>query len=245
MEKFGTMKGTNIEEKLKRERDRFISGAELLQDFKTILAEDDKKEERIRTRLTHDSSNQNLPNDFDLALLETDRIFHIDQIKRICVVYRLRFLDSQYFKKGLPYEVIQKIKHLERLHQIELNGFKIMAPAESFRLKNADDPLLFAPMGNGYYYLIHKWGNDLSPWRKLKVWPCRGLECMAVAVLVASLILAAIFPWNLLTTEMDFSKFTILAFILFQWVGGYTLFYFIKRGKNFSPSVWQSIYFNA
>ena len=32
-----------------------------------------------------------------------------------------------------------------------------------FRLKNTDDPLLFVPLGNSYFYLVHKWGNDLHP----------------------------------------------------------------------------------
>ena len=240
------MRGTNIEEKLIRERDHFISGAELLQDFKTILAEDDIREEDILNRLQFDyGGGLDIFNDFDLDLLETDRIFHIDQIKKICVVYRLRFLDSSLFKKELPYEAIQKTKALEKLHNTTLEGFKIMAPAKSFRLKNADDPLLFAPMGNGYFYLIHKWGNDLSPWRKLIVWPCRGIECMAATVLLASLIFSLLFPWHLLAGEMDFSKFMLMSFIVFQWFGGLTLFYFIKKGKNFSPSVWRSIYFNA
>ena len=37
-----------------------------------------------------------------------------------------------------------------------------MAPSKLFELENYDDPLLFASLGDGYYYLIHKWGNDLS-----------------------------------------------------------------------------------
>src|SRR5699024_9523529 len=119
----------------------------------------------------------------NLEVIEADRIFHLEQIKKICVVDRLRFLDSHYFKKELPIEALQKTKHIEKLHQTEFTGFKIMAPAKSFRLKNADDPLLFAPMGNGYYYLIHKWGNDLSPWRKLKAWPYKGIEYMVATVM--------------------------------------------------------------
>lgn len=239
------MRGTNIEERLIRERDKFISGAELLQDFKTILAEDHAREEGIENTILHGEATGSPANHFDLDLLDTSRIFHIDQIRRICVIYRLRFLDSRYFKKTLPYEAVQKTKQLENEHHTTLSGFKIMAPAKAFRLKNADDPLLFAPMGNDYYYLIHKWGRNLSPWQKIKAWPCRGLEHMAFTVLVVSLLLAAIFPWHLLTNEMTFSKYVILAFIIFQWAGGLTLFYFIKKGKNFSPTVWRSIYFNG
>ncbi|WP_395062778.1 hypothetical protein [Flavobacterium sp.] len=43
-----------------------------------------------------------------------------------------------------------------------------MAPSKAFNLKKYDDPLLFAPIGNDYYYLIHKWGNDLAWYKNFK-----------------------------------------------------------------------------
>ena len=44
-------------------------------------------------------------------LLEKSRIFSIDDIKAICIDYRLRFLDSKYFKiEELPYDAIMAIK---------------------------------------------------------------------------------------------------------------------------------------
>ena len=46
-----------------------------------------------------------------------------------------------------------------------------MAPSKLFKLKNADDPLLFASLGSDYFYLIDKWGNDLSYFRKISMWP--------------------------------------------------------------------------
>ena len=98
-------------------------------------------------------------NNFEIGALETNRVYHIDDIKKICISYRLRFLNSQLFKADLPYEAIQNIKDLEKTHETSLSGFKIMAPSKLFKLANADDPLLFAPIENGYYYLIHKWGN--------------------------------------------------------------------------------------
>lgn len=48
------------------------------------------------------------------------------------------------------------------------NSF-IMAPEESFNLEEKPkDPLLFYKINDEYYYLIHKWGNDLSIGRRLK-----------------------------------------------------------------------------
>ena len=114
-------------------------------------------------------------NNFDLDKLATANIFHIDNIKNTCIDYRLRFLDLKYFKNDLPQEAFDKIARLEAVHGTTLSGFKIMAPSKLFRLKNTDDPLLFVPIGNDYFYLIHQWGDDLSPFRKLFMWPFKNI----------------------------------------------------------------------
>ena len=44
----------------------------------------------------------NSVNDFYFDRLETHRIFHLNQIKKVCVDYRLRFLDLKYFKGNIP-----------------------------------------------------------------------------------------------------------------------------------------------
>jgi hypothetical protein len=51
-------------------------------------------------------------NNFDFDKLETHRIFHLDQIKEVCIDYRLRFLDLKYFKGNIPKEGIDKITQL-------------------------------------------------------------------------------------------------------------------------------------
>ena len=58
-----------------------------------------------------------------------------------------------------------------------------------FRLKNYDDPLLFINLGNDYFYLIHKWGNDLSPFRKLLMWPFKNILNLIVFMIILSLFL--------------------------------------------------------
>ena len=139
----------NIEDKLKSIAND--KGADLLNEVKSILASDDAKDAQILENLSQQyktSANQLI---FDK--LETNRIYHISQIKKTCVNYRLRFLDTKLFKGEIPYEAVSKIKQLEKEHNTQLSGFKIIAPAKLFKLENYDDPLLFAPIGNGYYYL--------------------------------------------------------------------------------------------
>ena len=145
---------------------------------------------------------------FNLDLLESNKIFHIDDIKKICIAYRLRFLDSKLFKGDIPQEAIHRIKQLEKDHHRQLSGFKLMAPSKLFRLENYDDPLLFAPMGNSYYYLIHKWGNDLSVWRKWLMYPFRNLDTVIVSTVLAAFLLALSFPKSYFHPDYKTTQFT-------------------------------------
>ena len=114
-------------------------------------------------------------NAFDFDLLATDKIYHLDQIKKVSIDYRLRFLDLKYFKNKYPQEALDTIQALESVHDTQLGSFKIMAPSALFRLEKTDDPLLFVPLGKDYYYLVHKWGNDLHPLRKVLMWPFKNI----------------------------------------------------------------------
>ena len=155
---------TNIEERLQVLRARQRKEQEILEEVKSILFKDADHQTKVRKEL--DQKARVTANNFDFDLLETHQIYHLHQIKQICIDYRLRFLDSGYFKGEIPQSAISKIKRLETLHNIKIKGFKIMAPSKLFKLEDKDDPLLFAPIGNNYFYLVHKWGNDLHPIEK-------------------------------------------------------------------------------
>ena len=62
------------------------------------------------------SSEPQSPNNFDFDKLESHKIFHLDQIKQVCINYRLRFLDLIYFKGNIPKEGVEKITQLEKKH---------------------------------------------------------------------------------------------------------------------------------
>lgn len=236
----------SVQDKLKIERDKHISGEQLLEEIKSILAEDDARDADILKEIYRSHADgEDFTNNFNPDLLDTDYIYHENQIKHICTIYRLRFLDSHFFKDDLPYEALIKTKKLQKEHQTTLSGFKIMAPAKSFRLKNADDPLLFAPIGNGYYYLIHKWGNDLNRLRKIRMWPWRNLDCMIAFLITLTLLITIAFPKYLFTRDLTPAKFIAIAVLLFPWVGGLAMFYIVKNGKNFSHVIWKSVYFNS
>lgn len=238
------LKRTNIEEKLRGSRDRTDS-ERILHEVYTLLGEDGAQRKQIGQRLADPCSGAITGNPFKFDLLEGKDIYHIDRIKKICITYRLRFLDSHYCKGQIPAEAISKIKDMERGHGLEIKGLKILAPSKLFRLKDKDDPLLFAPIGNGYYYLIHKWGNDLHPLRKLFAWPFKDIANLAVVVLLGSYLLALLVPEGLFSKNGDSSEFWIIYFFIFKSCAAIVLFYGFALGKNFNPEIWNSKYFNA
>ena len=181
-------------------------------------------------------------NNFDFDLLETHRILHVDQIKKVCIDYRLRFLDLKYFKGNIPPSAIEKICELEKTHETTLKGFKIMAPSVLFRLKKTDDPLLFVPLGNDYYYLIHKWGKDLSPLRRVWAWPFKNIWNLLTAVLFVSLFATLLTPYQIFTKTQTPSTFWMLYFFMFKAIASIVLFYGFALGKNFNPAIWNNRY---
>ena len=92
-----------------------------------------------------------------------------------------------------------KNKSLEKTHNTNIGDFKIMAPSALFRLEKTDDPLLFVPLGNNYYYLVHKWGNDLHPFRKLIMWPFKNIWNLLFTILLFSFLVTEITPLTLFT----------------------------------------------
>tara|TARA_R110002020_G_scaffold137167_1_gene306051 strand:+ start:3016 stop:3762 length:747 start_codon:yes stop_codon:yes gene_type:complete len=236
------LRRTNLEEQLYKSRKQRVSSENILQQVQEIFEQETTKDDNILKEIQGGNSGNN---HFNLDLLESSRIFHLSDIEKLCIDYRLRFLDSSYFKGKIPYEAVSRIKAIEKEQQITLKGFKIVAPSKLFKLENADDPLLFAPMGNDYFYLIHKWGNDLHPLRKLLMWPFRHLENFVGFLLVLSFIIALLIPDGLFSPQQTTTQFFLIFFFVFKWVAGLSIFYGFKKGKNFSSAIWRSKYYNA
>ena len=184
-------------------------------------------------------------NAFDFDLLATDKIYHLDQIKKVSIDYRLRFLDLKYFKNKLPQEALDTIQALESAHDTQLGSFKIMAPSALFRLEKTDDPLLFVPLGKDYYYLVHKWGNDLHPLRKVLMWPFKNIWNLMLAVFAFSWVLTELTPMGLFTRTPDSSSYWMLLFFMFKAVASVVLYFGFALGKNFNPAIWNNRYNKA
>ena len=192
-----------------------------------------------------DSLSISTVNNFDLTKLSKNRIYHIDHIKKVSIDYRLRFLDIKYFKNKLPVEALKQIKKLEKEHKTKLSEFKIMAPSVLFRLEKKDDPLLFVPLGNEYYYLVHKWGNDLHPFRKALMWPFKNIWNLLLAVLALSWVFTELTPLSLFTKNQNDSSYWMLLFFMFKAIASIVLYFGFALGKNFNPAIWDNRYNKA
>jgi len=185
--------------------------------------------------------------DVNPGLLDKDRIFSIDDIKAVCIAYRLRFLDTKYFRlEELPYQALTAVKELEKSAGAEIKAMKIAAPAGFFKLQDRNkDPMLFARIDEMNYYLIYKWGNDIKWYKKWLVYPMRSIYSFFISLVVIGVPLAIILPHIFWHTQRDLIYYERLFGAI---VVVYTMFAMVFVGftwyKHFSQVCWRSPYFN-
>lgn len=229
----------NLENQLKKQQ-VIPSNDELYSFINQIWDKETEKETSIKDRL-HKKNINNPSNHFKIDQLDVNQIYYISDIKKTCIDYRLRFLPSYYFKSDIPYEAVSKIKELEKTHETAFYNFKIMAPSKLFRLKKKDDPLLFIPIGDDYYYLVHKWGNDLHPLRKVWSWFFKSLENLLFVCFIASIILTLLIPEGLFSPAHNPTVgFLIEVLFMFKAVVAVALYYGFSKGKNFNTVIWNN-----
>ena len=230
------MQKLNIHQELLKERAKNTDSNQLSEVLKKIWVESDLKSTKIKDTLN--SKNDSSYNSLDFDKMDSNKIFHEKTIEKICVDYRLRFLDTNYFKGEYPDDLNRIVLNIENEHNTILKNFKIIAPSKLFKLRSPDDPLLFVPIGNGYYYLIHKWGNEMKRLRKLLVLPFKNLNNL----LIFSIIFSALFTAGgkmIFNTMTDAEVFTLFLFAVKSFV--FIFFYlFFLVGKNFNQTIWNS-----
>ncbi len=153
-----------------------------LDEVKSLLSHEEAREREILSMLGVDACVKQYEDKQSLYLEKQDLkkkyatdIFHIDQIKELCVNYNLRFLPSQLYQGWIDTELGPKVKRFiaeKKVSDYDLEtSFFVMAPEKEFELKNIEeipqqyDPLLFYRIDEVHYCLVHQWGSDLSTWR--------------------------------------------------------------------------------
>ena len=228
------MKKVNLFEELINERSKQITSEELRTAIKSIWSNDDQIKKSLNKK------NDNKHNDLKFDKMKTRNIFHKDTIKKICVRYRLRFLDSNLFKGEYPKNITKIIAKIERNHNTTLSNFMIMAPSKLFKIKSPDDPILFVPIGNDYYYLIHKWGEEFNYLRKLMVLPFKNIDNLTIFSVLVSVVFALL--GKLIIPSLTFSEvFILFLFLVKGFIFIFFYMFFLTR-RNFSESIWNSKY---
>lgn len=221
-----------------------IGQSELMFQVHLWLDEEQKHDDLIRALVR--SSRKQVP--VRARGLHPDRIFHVDTIRELCVRYRLRFLEGAFYKGDVPAQAVQAVRDLERCAGSPVVSYMVMAPSQRFELCDSEvDPLLFVPVGRGTYYLVHKWGNDLSRLRSVIHWPLRSMAHLAATVMALALLFTLLVPSALISPGID-GVFTAQRFLLLFWtvmvLGGFTVFGWFAFFGQFSVQAWNSRYFN-
>ncbi len=232
------MRKVNLFEELLSERNKEISSDELKSIVKKIWSNHDSKKDQIRISLNKKNDDKNNQLKFDK--MESKNIFHKNTIKKICVRYRLRFLDSNLFKGEYPKNITRIITDLESKHDTSLSNFKIMAPSKLFKIKSPDDPILFVPIGNDYFYLVHKWGKEFNKLRKLMVLPFKNIDNLTIFSILVSVFFALV--GKLVMPSLTSSEvFILFLFLVKGFIFIFFYMFFLTR-RNFSESIWNSKY---
>ena len=232
------MKKVNLFEELLIERNKELSSDELKSIVKNIWSNHYSKKDQVRLSL--DKKNNDKYNQLKFDKMESKNIFHKDTIKKICVRYRLRFLDSNLFKGEYPKNISRIITDLESKHETSLSNFMIMAPSKLFKIKSPDDPILFVPIGNDYFYLVHKWGKEFNKLRKLMVLPFKNIDNLTIFSILVSVFFAL--AGKLVMPSLTSSEvFILFLFLVKGFIFIFFYMFFLTR-RNFSESNWNSKY---
>jgi len=237
-------KQVNIKDELFEQKQKSHT---VLDQVSSILSASVKLDEDVLYRLQHQAIDPVM----DVEIIdETDKenLFTINQIKSICLKYNLRFLDSSYFKSEFPYEAISKIKAFENKYEVKIKNFKVVAPAEVFKLEDCNkDPLLFAQLADNRYYLIHQWGNDLAWYRALVSYPIKSIYSYFIFLWLPAAIIAFGLPfsWLNVAPENEISLRLWLTVHCFIALFFFIIFLGSTAHKNFSENSWDSKYYNS
>lgn len=228
-----------------RLRQLLLGQQQVLQEVQEVLDAEQKKDDLLSAVVL--SSKGDHVN--HIERLDPDRIFTAQAVYRLCVTYKLRFLDAGHFKGTLPPRALYELRRLELRTAVPLKGFKILAPAGRFKLCDSEaDPFLFVAVGPEHYYLVHRWGSHLSPWRAVMAWPWRGPSELAVSVLLLAVVCAALLPNRMIGADPALAWWGGHRLLALLWtsmvLAGSTVFAWFAFFGKFSREAWRDHRFN-
>jgi hypothetical protein len=237
------LKSINIEQSLQQEKSKNSTEDMLLEEANRILLKNRLNEKNILDNLKFYNSSFEFLDDDEV---DARNLFTPQQIKKICIKYRLRFLPSQHYSGDIPYEALLKIKNLNKEFRKEIKHFKILSADSFFTDSNSNQQsLLFAQTLQGNYYLLHTWGLSYNRSRLIKYFPARSFETLLSIFLFLSVVETALLPNSLLSTDIHagyFSMYRVAAlFHLLILQCGLGVLYLMAAHFTFSANNWDSV----
>lgn len=245
-------KSVDIIEELSKERQRLDSNSnQFLESALDVLNNSFSHEEEITRRLTEGTYDEFRLSYEQLDKLDYSLIFNENVIQNIATKYRLRFLDSKLYVGTIPHEAKLKIRKIEENIGVKFKNFKVLAPASRFKLADStEDPILFANLGNGAFYMIHKWGDDMNWYRNAIHFPFRNITTLALTCISLAMLINLFIPtdlFNSIGSKSIYHSLMLKAFFGFILAGLFfvaSLIVGIMSSKEFSQDSWNSKYFN-
>ena len=233
----------NLQDELIRERMR---QQRIMNDVHDLFDAGTRRDQEVLDRL----AGRGRPTEPQLALDAADlaHVFTLDQIRQTCIRFRLRFLDTRFFRSEFPYDAVLKIRAFEERYNIRIERFRIAAPDHAFKLENINkDPLLFAELADGRYYLLHQWGEDLAWYKRFLLWPLQNLKTFLLTILSISFLISFLIPsavMHVFTLQSEIYLRIWFGLHLFIGFTGIGLWAGISFDTSFSSMSWNSQYRN-
>ena len=71
---------------------------------------------KAKKRKLISSKNSFFQVEYDISKIDSNKLFHVSQIKKICIDYRLRFLDLKLFKGKVPKKAYNRLEKFQADH---------------------------------------------------------------------------------------------------------------------------------
>jgi hypothetical protein len=214
----------------------------LINEAYSILKGEPTTQKKISNNYYIDNHESVLP--AKTIVLDSDRIFSISDIKSVCIDYRYRFLDKKHYKAQLPYDAHIKATAFE-MESSQLVNFKVLSEVQNFKSTYpTTQQLLFADIGNGEFYYIHKWGNEYPEYRKYMAMPYKSIEVLFGFIVLISFVLTIITPTNFITSKPHIDYFSMIRMAYFFWCiiafSALYVYYIVAIRKGMNSSEWDN-----
>lgn len=234
------MQDINLRSELEKAQQEFEQHL-LIKEVEKILSAESGREHSIESRIRTSERHTRGLNTSVISKLDSSAVFDIESIEALCTKFRLRFLESSLFKGSIPAEAVRRIKHMESSKGIRFSRFRIIAPAERFRLIDSTrDPMLLAELPDGRYYFIFQWGNDLRWYQRILKYPFRHIGTLAATSTALGMLITLLVPSQFESLQAEF----FYRFFIFSMSScllmTLTIIAGILYSKDFSENVWNS-----